>query len=96
MQITLPYRSSVPGPLAKRLREFHGTGQKQTAVINRDHIGNFVGAIVADPRTLNQYVFAFEDEVTLQEVYDMASKLTGENTKASSTLVRESYHLLTY
>lgn len=88
------YQASVPRPssdtsnLANLLRQFSGPGDKKSAVINREHIGNWVARIIQDPRTLNQYVFFYEDELTLAEIFEMASRALGEDFRANADKVR--------
>lgn len=48
-------------------------------MINKDHIGDFVVRIVSDPRTLNQYVFVHEAEVSQKEIYEICSLAAGED-----------------
>lgn len=42
-------------------------------------IGRFVARIIIDPRTLNKRVFCHADEVTLNEVYEVANKVSEED-----------------
>lgn len=79
MQITVPPRVGTEGPSANRLREWYGEGNQKTAVVNLSSIGGFVARIIADPRTLNQYVFMCDDEVTMTEVYSIVSQISGED-----------------
>lgn len=79
MQITVPHRLGAEGPAAARLREWYGDGNKKTAVVNKSHIGEFVARIIADSRTLNQYVFMYDDEFTMNELYSIASEILGED-----------------
>lgn len=68
-------------------REFCGDGTKKSAVINKDHIGTYVAKIIADPRTLNQWVFVNEDELTLEEIWQLASQAAGENLRENAVVV---------
>ncbi|KLO11922.1 NAD(P)-binding protein [Schizopora paradoxa] len=75
-----------------------GSGNIKNAIIHTPDIGRFVAEIIADSRTLNQYVFCWGDEKTQNELWDIARKvkleLTGEPLKATpifetDELVRE-------
>jgi hypothetical protein len=79
MQITLPYREADKGFVANLVREFYGDGNKKTAVVNLNNIGTYVTRIVSDPRTLNQYVFIYDQELTMNEVYEIATRTAGED-----------------
>jgi hypothetical protein len=78
-QITVPYRGAVKGPIPELVREFYGDGEKKTSMVNRERIGLFVAQIIADPRTLNQYVFIYDDVRTMNEIYEVASRIAGED-----------------
>ena len=54
-----------------------GTGEVKTAVTDLDDIGKFVARIIADPRTLNRYVFIAGEEVTQNKVFAIAEEVTG-------------------
>jgi NmrA-like family len=79
MEISVPHRSSTTDPYASLLRGFYGDGEIKSAVTNRRHIGDFVSRIIADPRTLNQYVFAYDDEVSQKEIYEICGRIAGED-----------------
>jgi hypothetical protein len=51
------------------VREFYGDGEKKIAMTNKENMGLFVAQIIADSRTLNQYVF----------MYEVASRISGED-----------------
>lgn len=87
MDLILPYPSSATGALADRSRFAGGTGDVKVAFTSRIDIGRFVARIIADPRTLNKSVFCHADEVTLNEVYDVANKISGEDLKSTVKLV---------
>ncbi|OLN86674.1 Isoflavone reductase A622-like protein 2 [Colletotrichum chlorophyti] len=55
-----------------------GDGNKVCGRTDLRDIGNYVARIIADPRTLNQKVFAYTDLRTHNEVYDLIEKLSGE------------------
>jgi hypothetical protein len=80
MQITFPYPPSFPDKdwLIDWLYEFHGSGDVPTLLTDHHIIGDFVGRIVKDKRTLNKYVLIHEDEVTLDEVWKIAEEVSPE------------------
>jgi hypothetical protein len=75
----VPYREAVKGQIPELVRQFYGDGEKKTAMVNKERIGLFVAQIIADPRTLNQYVFIYDDARTLNEIYEVASRIAGED-----------------
>lgn len=89
MDLVLPHPSSAPAGsfLTQQSRTAGGTGDVKAAFTARVDIGRFVARIIADPRTLNQTVFCYGDEVTLNEVYDVANKVSGEDLKSTITFL---------
>lgn len=71
------------------LRTFYGDGETKTAITNKDHVGDFVARIIADPRTINQYVFAHEVEVTQSEIYEVCSRIAGEDFRKRNEAVSD-------
>ncbi|ETS83960.1 hypothetical protein PFICI_05836 [Pestalotiopsis fici W106-1] len=55
-----------------------GDGSTPSAVTSMDDVGPFVARIIADPRTLNRYVFAYGEIKTQLDCLSLAKKLTGE------------------
>ncbi|KZT73635.1 NAD(P)-binding protein [Daedalea quercina L-15889] len=68
-------RESVIGPLSHRI---YGAGDKKFVVTKTENIGTYVARIIADPRTENAYVIAWDDELTLAEVHELAESASGE------------------
>ena len=60
-------------------KQFHGSGKLKTTWTSLERVGEFVARIISDPRTLNRTVQIWDGEATLDEIYALASKLTGEN-----------------
>ncbi|KAJ8089241.1 hypothetical protein PM082_014489 [Marasmius tenuissimus] len=56
-------------------KQFHGSGKVKAAWTSSERIGDFVARIISDPRTLNRTVQTWDGEVTLDEVYALASDL---------------------
>lgn len=55
-----------------------GDGTVKSALTDERDVGEWVKRIIADPRTLNQQVFAYNELWTKQEIYDLMEKLSGE------------------
>lgn len=62
----------------KYLQTIYGSGDVKTAVTDRIDIGRFVERILNDPRTLNRYVFVWSEEVTQNETFALAERITGK------------------
>ena len=56
----------------------YGTGDVKTAITDLRDIGRVVARILADTRTLNQYVFIWAEEVTISEAIALAEKALGK------------------
>nr|XP_036581096.1 isoflavone reductase family protein [Colletotrichum truncatum]KAF6789269.1 isoflavone reductase family protein [Colletotrichum truncatum] len=55
-----------------------GDGNVKSAITDLRDIGKYVAHIIADPRTLNQKVFAYTELRTQNEIYDLIENLSGE------------------
>ncbi|KAL5498553.1 hypothetical protein ACEPAH_1907 [Sanghuangporus vaninii] len=79
MQLTPPLIDiKFPLPLMKRvMSSYIGSGNVKCAVTDNRDIGKFVARIIADDRTLNQYVFCWSQEVTLNETIALAERVSG-------------------
>lgn len=56
----------------------YGDGNAPNLMTDLRDIGRFVSRIIKDPRTLNQKVFTYSDEITQHEILAMAERLSGE------------------
>lgn len=83
-QHTIPPRNEME---LSYVHEFYGDGTKNMAVVNLNNIGLFIGHIIADERTVNQYVFIYDDEKTLNEIYEKCSETAGEEFLKQKLLV---------
>jgi hypothetical protein len=82
--MALPYprgTDHVGGPWASYSRRVHGGGDKKSAVTDPAHIADFLARILPDPRTENQTVFCWEDEVTQNEVWQIAAREADEGAE---------------
>jgi hypothetical protein len=75
MQITVP--GEIPGFGVSIPWRFYGKGDKKSAVTDLNHIGDFVARIIDDDRTLNKWVYIWEDELTLAEAWATAEHVIG-------------------
>lgn len=78
MQLLVPEGTNSPSLLGPWSLEIYGAGDKKMLLTDLEDIGIFVARIVADERTLNQYVIAWADEMTLLEAKDLCERLSGE------------------
>lgn len=60
-----------------------GDGTVKSAMTDKSDIGRWVARIIADPRTLNKSVFAYNEVWTLNDIYDLMEKLSGEKLERS-------------
>ena len=72
---------------------FVGSGNVPFAVTDLFHIGDYVRRVIADERTLNQTVFIWEDEVTLNKTWAVAVAKLGDAVLQKKKVV--SPHALT-
>ena len=73
---------------ADMARNLIGTGDVPFAVADEFHIGDYVARIIQDERTLDRKVFVWEDEVTQNQVWDLAVKKYGEGILEKKKVVR--------
>ncbi|KAH9925889.1 NAD-P-binding protein [Epithele typhae] len=87
--IPVPSRSGIPEALKANSNVMYGDGSRKNLVTNPAHIGLWVARIVADPRTINQKVVVWDDEVTQTEAFAIAGRISGdaEALEASRTKV---------
>lgn len=86
LYLPLPLRSKTSETM-KELSYTLVNGEARNLVTNRDHIGTFVARIVADPRTLNNAVIIWEDEVTQNAVHELGEELSGDGYKLKAKRV---------
>ncbi|KAJ8100207.1 putative pinoresinol-lariciresinol reductase 3 [Lipomyces tetrasporus] len=60
-----------------------GDGSVPSALTHVRDIGRYVARIVADPRTLNKMVFAYNELLTQEQIFDKLEKLSGEKLERS-------------
>ncbi|CVL01650.1 related to Isoflavone reductase homolog P3 [Fusarium proliferatum] len=57
-----------------------GDGDTPCAFTDLPDIGRWVARIIADPRTLNKMVFAYNTVLTMNQAYDLLEEASGEKT----------------
>ncbi|PWI64280.1 hypothetical protein PCL_11312 [Purpureocillium lilacinum] len=82
-QLALPRLPSgrIDDALLMPMENIAGEGNVPSALTHLDDIGKYVSRIVADPRTLNQMVFAYNELHTQNQVFDMLERISGEKIK---------------
>lgn len=55
-----------------------GDGNIPNALTDVADVGRYVALIIADQRTLNKMVFAYNEVMTANQAYDLMEKLSGE------------------
>jgi hypothetical protein len=77
-----PPMEEYPGlSLAEILNKSTGSGNVKVAVVDFRNLGKLVARILADKRTVNKTIFSAESEVTVNEVWEVAARLS-EDRKA--------------
>jgi hypothetical protein len=87
-QITLPRLPSGRNDYALLPNDqpIPGDGNIPFAITDIADIGIYTARIIADPRTLNHMVFAYNEVYTQNQVYDLIEKLSGEELKRNYVL----------
>ncbi|KAL5514229.1 hypothetical protein ACEPAG_2317 [Sanghuangporus baumii] len=91
MQITPPFIDiKFPSSVMKKaMMSRIGSGDVKCAVTDNRDIGKFVARIISDDRTLNQYVFCWTQEVTLNETIALAERVSGSAIDVESVSTNE-------
>ncbi|KAI0364824.1 NAD-P-binding protein [Pilatotrama ljubarskyi] len=89
LALPLPTRSKVPEAFKQLTYELHGSGTQKMLLTDYRDIGAYVARTVADPRTLNQAVIIWEEELPEEKVHEIGEHFSGEadNLKAKRTYV---------
>ena len=77
-QIAVPGTAVAPTALGPLADEYYTSDDKPCLLTDVDHIGPWVARIIGDPRTANQYVIVWEDELSLRESREIAEEESGE------------------
>ncbi|KZT66152.1 NAD(P)-binding protein [Daedalea quercina L-15889] len=77
-QLAVPSASTAPSPLGPMGDEYYTEDDKPVLLTDIDRIGPYVARIISDPRTANQYVIIWEDELSFKESRELAEAASGE------------------
>ncbi|PCH44151.1 NAD(P)-binding protein, partial [Wolfiporia cocos MD-104 SS10] len=77
-QLYLPLSTTSTAQLDPRSHQIFGDGNKKNLLTDVEHVGAWVARIVADERTLNQYIIVWEDEKTLLEAQEIGERVSGD------------------
>lgn len=77
-QLAVPATATAPTELGPLGDEYYTSDDKPSLLTDVDNIGPWVARIIGDPRTANQYVIVWEDELTLRESKEIAEAASGE------------------
>lgn len=58
--------------------EIIGDGNARNALTDLRDIGRYIARIIVDDRTVNKMVFAYNEVMTQNEIYDLLEKISGE------------------
>jgi hypothetical protein len=95
-QLMLPHPPSFDAGWASTLSyRFFADGKQPFAVTDRRMIGDFIGRIIKDDRTLNQYVFCYEEVVTQEQLWKIAEEVCSEGAAIPEKKVQVK-HLIRY
>ncbi|KAF8920527.1 NAD-P-binding protein [Mucidula mucida] len=78
LQAILPYPHATPENFIVT-KTYVGDRQQKVLYTELNSIGTFVARILADSRTLNQTVITSDGEANVNDIYAVASKISGEN-----------------
>jgi uncharacterized protein YbjT (DUF2867 family) len=91
MELTLPYPrgATVAGPpmITNMRRRLYGAGDVKSAVTDSGRLAELLTRVLLDPRTENQAVFCWEDEVTQTEIWAIAAREANERAAILDTRV---------
>ena len=78
LYLPLPLRSQMPQQMKEMTWMVYADGSSRSLLTNVENIGKYVARILADPRTLNQAVIVWEDEVRQADAHAIGERLSGE------------------
>jgi hypothetical protein len=91
MELALPYPhgATVAGPpmITNMRRRLYGAGDVKSAVTDSGRLAELLTRVLLDPRTENQAVFCWEDEVTQNEIWAIAAREANERAAILDTRV---------
>ncbi|KGO41959.1 hypothetical protein PEX1_023670 [Penicillium expansum] len=80
-QVTLPRLPSgrIDYAVMETMDGIAGEGDVPFAMTDVRDVGKYVARVIVDPRTLNRMVFAYNEVMTHNQLYDLLEGLSGEN-----------------
>lgn len=80
-QIAFPKLPSgkIDYALSLQMEELYGTGEQKSALTDLRDVGKYVARIVQDDRTVNKYVFCYNELHSQLDSYAILEKLSGES-----------------
>lgn len=91
MHLVCPEGTHSPSWFGPQSYEIYGSGDRKIILTEPDAIGKYVARIIANERTLNQYVMIWEDELTLLEAMIICEQQSGEEELLKSRRVYVSF-----
>ncbi|KAH8798408.1 hypothetical protein DL96DRAFT_885934 [Flagelloscypha sp. PMI_526] len=96
-ELLIPYPRDIETNMAEGLQStFFGDGTSQVLWTSKYSIGDHVALILNDPRTQNKHVIAYDGSISLQESWNIATKITNQDfsdyPKMSLQEVESNYH----
>ncbi|KAH8823147.1 hypothetical protein DL96DRAFT_263896 [Flagelloscypha sp. PMI_526] len=89
-ELMLPYSASIQTNIIESLQNvLKGDGNARVLSTSLHSIGAHVALILADPRTLNQAVIAYDGNLSPREARSIAEKITGEDFSGYPKLSKE-------
>ena len=90
-QFTLPKLPSgkIDYALAMPMQTIPGDGHVLSALTDVRDVGRYVAQVIKDERTLNAMVFVFNELWSMNRVYDLLEKLSGESVRRKYTTAQE-------
>ncbi|KAH8823129.1 NAD-P-binding protein [Flagelloscypha sp. PMI_526] len=89
-ELLLPYSTSIQANTVESFQNvFKGDGNARLLSTSLHSIGAHVALILADPRTLNQAVIAYDGYPSFKEARSIAERITGDDFSAYPKLSKE-------
>ena len=89
--LPLPPRSKAPPAAATATHTAFVPGDARVLLADMQAVGAYVARVVADPRTLNQAVIVWEDEVSQRNAHELGERLSGEGEALKAKRITVSF-----
>ncbi|KAI1782257.1 NAD(P)-binding protein [Ganoderma leucocontextum] len=88
LYLPLPLASKAPQQAKDMTWTIYEDGTARNLVTSNENIGKYVARILADPRTVNQAVIVWEDEVSQEDAHALGERLSNDgNTLKAKRIV---------